>query len=386
MHLKATTLAAGALVLLVATACSSGSNSSDSSNTTGGSSGQSAKVREVSIGFIDSLTGPLSFVGIEQQKALQIAVKDLAAEGVKVNLTTKDDQSTAAGAVSGLQQLTGDPSITGIIGEDSTDVGDAALPLLAKDGRPTIYLQITKLPDRPSNVFSMGPPTTSVAARAASYAYKTNSVKSVAFIHQVQPTLDGAITAFKSEAKKANVNVVSDQSTPLTTTSFGPQITNVLSAHPDAIGISAVGPASGSIISGLRSAGFKGALFAQQAADSAATVKTAGSSADGVLVGSYWDPAVGNPSSQNFVKEFVAAYPSDPPPDAYAIQAYDALRIMVQSIENVGTDKSKIVKNLQSNPFDAATQEKISFGTDGFAKLDGYVIKLSSSGTNSVVG
>lgn len=370
------TAAAGVLVLAVATGCSS------SSPDDGGPSGNS---KQITIGFIDSFTGPLSFVGTEQKKAMQVAVKDLKAKGVDVKLVTKDDQSTAAGAISGMQQLTSDPKITAIVGEDSTEVGDATLPLLAKDGRPALFLQITSLPSRPANVFSMGPPTTTVAARVAKYVYKSGA-KAVAFIHQVQPTLDDAIKAFKSEAQTAGVKVVADQSTALTTTSFGSQITNVLSKSPDAIGISAVGPASGSIISGLRSAGFKGKIFAQQAADSAATVKTAGKSANGVLVGSYWDAAVQNKASRAFVKVYTAAYPSDPAPDTYAIQAYDALHIMVKAIQDASTDKSKLIDHLQKTKFAAASQEQIAFNTEGFAKLAGYVVELRSDGTNKIVG
>jgi len=368
-----------ALALAATTACGS------SSDNASGDSGNGSNGKTVSIGFIDSLTGALSFVGVEQQKAVKIAVQDLASQGITVDLTTKDDQSSAAGAVSGLQQLTQDSSIQGIVGEDSTDVGDAGLPLLGKDGRPTIYLQITQLPSRPSNVFSMAPATTTVAARVADYVYKTASAKRVAFIHQVQPTLDDAVTAFKSSASAAGVSVVSDQATDLTATSFGPQITNALSANPDVVGISALGPASGTIIAGLRSAGFKGLIFAQQAADSAATVQTAGKSVEGVLVGSYWDPAVDNAASKTFVDEFTKAYPSDPPPDAYAIEAYDAIRIMATSLVSANGDKAATVNGIQSGTFDGSMQEQIAFGSDGFAKLDGYVVQLGTSG-NKIVG
>ena len=112
--------------------------------------------------------------------------------------------------------------------------------------------------------------------------YSQPGITRVAFISQVQPTLTDAINTFTAEATAHGVKVVSNQQTSLTTTSFQSQITNVLSANPKAIGVSGIGPADGSIIAGLRSAGFKGIIFAQQAADSAATVQAAGNSVAGV--------------------------------------------------------------------------------------------------------
>src|ERR1700728_803607 len=101
-----------AVVGTAVAACSSAS--SDATPTTPASSTSSASgtspSQTVKIGFIDSLTGPLAFVGVEQQQAIQLAVKDInQTSKVKFQLVTKDDQSTATGAVSAMEQLLSDP-------------------------------------------------------------------------------------------------------------------------------------------------------------------------------------------------------------------------------------------------------------------------------------
>jgi branched-chain amino acid transport system substrate-binding protein len=381
LQLFASVAVMGAAVAACSSTASTSSNSDASLSGTGQSGPQTVK-----IGFIDSLTGALSFVGVEQQQAVQLAVKDInQTSKVKFQLVTKDDQSTATGAVSAMQQLLSDPSIAGIIGEDETEIGDATLPLLATDGRPTIFLQITQLPKRPANVFSVAPDTAGVAKKAADYVYSQPGISRVAFISQVQPTLTDAINTFSAEAAAHGVKVVSNQQTSLTTTSFQSQISNVLSANPSAVGVSGVGPAAGSMIAGLRSAGFKGIIFAQQAADSAATVEAAGNAVAGVLVGSYWDTAVGDTSSgtaasisSHFTSQFEAAYPKLPPPDVDAMEAYDAAMIMNQAMSKVGTSKSAVVNALAHNSFDAGLQSPLTFGTDGFANINGYVVQLGT--------
>jgi branched-chain amino acid transport system substrate-binding protein len=387
-----------AVVGTAVAACSSASSdtppTSSASSASGTSSATAASTSQtVKIGFIDSLTGPLAFVGVEQEQAIELAVKDInQTSKVKFQLVTKDDQSSATGAVSAMEQLLSDSSIAGVIGEDETEIGDATLPLLSSDGRPTIFLQITELPKRPANVFSVAPDTAGVAKKVADYVYSQPGITRVAFISQVQPTLTDAINTFTAEATAHGVKVVSNQQTSLTTTSFQSQITNVLSANPKAIGVSGIGPADGSIIAGLRSAGFKGIIFAQQAADSAATVQAAGNSVAGVLVGSYWDPAVGDASSgtaasisSHFTSAFEAAYPKLPPPDVNAVEAYDAAMIMNQAMSKVGTSKSAVVNALAHDSFDAGLQSPLNFGADGFANINGYVVELAASGKNKIV-
>ena len=82
-------------------------SASGTSSATAASTSQTVK-----IGFIDSLTGPLAFVGVEQEQAIELAVKDInQTSKVKFQLVTKDDQSSATGAVSAMEQLLSDSSI-----------------------------------------------------------------------------------------------------------------------------------------------------------------------------------------------------------------------------------------------------------------------------------
>jgi branched-chain amino acid transport system substrate-binding protein len=385
---KRTSIFARASVLIGITAavgaCSTAASSSNGSN-------EAAGVKTVTIGLVDSLTGSAAAAGVEQQLAMQLAIKEIdsnPASKVKFSLIVKDDQTNPAQAVSAMQSLLADNSVVAVTGFVESEDGAATIPLLAKDGRPALFLQVTTLPNRPPNVFSLGPPQVGTSTKVASYAYGKASGKRVALISQVQPTLTAAADAFKSAATSAGMTMVSNQQVALTATSFDPQITNALSDNPDAIGLAMTPPNAGLVVSQLRSSGYKGVIFASSVADNATTIKTAGSAINGVYVCPFWDPAVSQSSavSKAFVQDYEAAYPKELPPDFAGMQAYDAVHILSQAIASVGTDKATLTKYLASTSFtNVGAQTTLRFNSDGFADLSGYIVSLSSSGQNELM-
>lgn len=373
MKVKMSLGAALAAGVVVVAGC--GSSSGGSAGSGGGSSGGGT----LSVGFIDSLTGESAFIGTEQQKAVTLAVQRWNASHAKpkFKLVTKDDQSTPAGAVSGMEQLIANKSLVGFVGQDETNIGDGLIPMLHNDKRPMIMLQVTQLPKRVPNVFTTSPSTAVAAQKVADYAYSHIKVKKVALITQVQPTLEIARTTFKSEAQKHGVQVTADQQAAESATSFGPQVTTALSGHPAAIGISALGPQAGTLVSDLRSAGFKGLIFAQQAADSAATVKTSGKSIDGTLVGTYWDAAAS--SGRAVAHAWKKAYASQPPIDVFGMEAYDAANMMMTAAATGARDQA-LVNDIAHKPFAGDLEPTLRFASDGFLQLSGYVVQMNTTG------
>jgi branched-chain amino acid transport system substrate-binding protein len=372
------------LVVCGAFVAACGSSSNDKSAGSGGTAtAASGGTISAKVGLVDDVTGPLAFVGLEQQRAAKLAVDDVNKSNLGVKLTTvaKDAQSKPAGAVTAVQSLLSDSGVAGIVGFDETESGNGAMPLLARDGRPALMLQVTKLDKRPDNVVSMGPPTARVAKLAIDKVVAKRGVHRVGLIWVQQPTLTEAAVTFKNELKAAGIDVVADEGATLTTTNFDSQISKVIAAKPDAIGISGLSPQDGTILAGLKAHGYKGLVFAQQAADSPTTRKAAGDAFNGLVIGTYWDTAAANADADRLLAAWKAAYPSDPAPDVYGVQAWDAVHILARAIKNAGsTDKAKVVQALTSGSFAAALQDTISFGPDGFASLEGYVVEMTATG------
>ncbi|HEX5404963.1 MAG TPA: ABC transporter substrate-binding protein [Pseudonocardiaceae bacterium] len=364
-------------VVGVATACSSSDNGSSSSG--GGTPG----AVNLTIGMPDDFTGANAFAGVEQQQAAQLAVTDANKKypGVHVSLKTADTQSSPTAGVSAVQRLLSDSSVNAIVGIAFTQTAQATMPLMAQDGRPAIMLQVTDLTGGGNNVFSMSPPPAGEQKALVADGLTPANVKSVGIIYQDQPTLNADRTALKTALSGAGMNVIGEQGTALTTTDFSPQITSVLGKHPDAIGIFAIPPATGTIVSQLRQQGFTGVLFGHEGDASTAFTKVAGKSADKFVLATRWNSATATGDGKTFVDEFKAAYPDAGAPDQFGVAAYDAVLMLTQAAnKSKSNDKAALVNQLKSGQFATAESPTLQFGSDNFIKVNGVVVKYNAAG------
>jgi branched-chain amino acid transport system substrate-binding protein len=362
-------------VVGVATACSS-SGGSDSS---GGATG----AVNLTIGMPDDFTGANAFAGVEQQQAAQLAVTDANKKypGVHVSLKTADTQSSPTAGVSAVQRLLSDSSVNAIVGIAFTQTAQATIPLLAQDGRPAIMLQVTDLTGGGNSVFSMSPPPAGEQKALVADGLTPANVKSVGIIYQDQPTLNADRTALKTALTGAGMSVDDEQGTSLTTTDFSPQITSVLGKHPDAIGIFAIPPATGTIVSQLRAQGYTGVLFGHEGDASTAFTKVAGKSADKFVLATRWNSATATGQGKTFVDEFKAKYPSAGAPDQFGVAAYDAVLMLAQAASKAkSTDKAALVSGLKTDQFATAESPTLQFGSDNFIKVNGVVVKYNAAG------
>jgi branched-chain amino acid transport system substrate-binding protein len=363
-------------VVGVATACSSGGSSSASG---GGASG----AVNLTIGMPDDFTGANAFAGVEQQQAAQLAVTDANKKypGVHVSLKTADTQSSPTAGVSAVQRLLSDSSVNAIVGIAFTQTAQATIPLLAQDGRPAIMLQVTDLTGGGNSVFSMSPPPAGEQKALVADGLTPANVKSVGIIYQDQPTLNADRAALKTALSGAGMSVADEQGTSLTTTDFSPQITSVLGKHPDAIGIFAIPPATGTIVSQLRAQGYTGVLFGHEGDASTAFTKVAGKSAENFVLATRWNSATATGDGKTFVDEFKAKYPSAGAPDQFGVAAYDAVLMLAQAANKAkSTDKAALVSGLKTDQFATAESPTLQFGSDNFIKVNGVVVKYNAAG------
>jgi branched-chain amino acid transport system substrate-binding protein len=376
-------LATGALLLA---ACGSSSSSSSSGSTEESSSG--GEELSAKLAVIDDVTGALAFVGAEQKNAAEIAIEDVNASGMGVHLEADymDSQSKPASAVSKAQEAVSDSGINGVVGFNLTETGNAVEPIFGPSGLPTLFLQVTEMPGRSPNIFSMGPPTKDAAELAVEQVMKEDKPKKASIVWVEYSTLTEAAEVFKSKLEEGGVEVPAYEGASLESTSFESQVAKALGADPEVIGLSGTGPQAGAMLSELRSRGFKGTIFAQQAADAPSAREAAGKAYEGLIVGTYWNAAGANAAAKKFVAAYEKKFPSEPPPDVYGIQAWDAVHIYAEAVKKAGTTENEaVVKQLAEDEFEGATQSTIKFGSDGFAELEGYVVRMTPEGAEVLV-
>lgn len=369
--------AVGAVVVALSVAACAGNTSAGSSGTT-----------QVVIGFPDDLTGVNAFAGIEQARAAELAVKKLNGQGGKYHFSLKevDTKSTTAGAVAALRQLTSDRDVTAIAGLAQTQSALAAMPVIVQSKLPSILLQVTSLTGRGPNVFSMAPSNIPVQKNMVNLlAEPSRKIHKLAIIWTQEPTTQSIQQALVSDVAGTGITIVANEGVATTATDVSPQVSRVMKANPDAVAIEGKPVPSGTMAAQLRSAGFKGLLFGQQGIANASFHKTAGNAADGVMFTAFWDPSVANQRAKDFITSFEKANPNLPAPDVFALQAWDAVTMIGTATRSAGTDASAVTKALSSTTFDAAIQDKVKFGSDGFAELSGHIIQFTSNGATQQV-
>src|SRR5687767_5292829 len=110
----------------------------------GGASGAEQGGGEVHLAMISPLTGPLSFVGLDNRAGVQAAVTDInrrgGVRGRQIRLTIFDDASNPTQGVQHMQRIAGDSRFVGVIGSGFSSVSLAAAQLVAAARIPYISM------------------------------------------------------------------------------------------------------------------------------------------------------------------------------------------------------------------------------------------------------
>ena len=103
-----------------------------------------AAAQPIKIGWLSSLTGPLSSAAIAENEGVKIAVDEINASGGilgrKIELLTRDTAGDPTKAVNFAQQLAFSDKVQFVIGPVNSGEGLAATPVLARAGVPNIVI------------------------------------------------------------------------------------------------------------------------------------------------------------------------------------------------------------------------------------------------------
>jgi branched-chain amino acid transport system substrate-binding protein len=110
----------------------------------GGASGANQGGSEVHLAMISPLTGPLSFVGLDNRAGVQAAVREINARGGvrgrRLRVTIFDDASNPTQGVQHMQRIAGDSRFVGVIGSGFSSVSLAAAQLVSAARIPYISM------------------------------------------------------------------------------------------------------------------------------------------------------------------------------------------------------------------------------------------------------
>jgi branched-chain amino acid transport system substrate-binding protein len=99
---------------------------------------------EVHLAMISPLTGPLSFVGVDNRAGAEAAIRELnrrgGVRGRRIRLTIFDDNSQPSQGVIHMQRIAADDKFVGVIGSGFSSVGLAVAPIVEREKIPYISM------------------------------------------------------------------------------------------------------------------------------------------------------------------------------------------------------------------------------------------------------
>ena len=322
-------------------------------------SGSAADGNTVKIGVITSLTGSLAAFGEAHKRGYSIALDEINAKGgvlgKKIELDYYDDQSKPDLAVQGVSKLVDQDQVPMILGSYSSESTKAIIGPVNKSEVPLIIPTATA-----DNVMdSHSPWVFRICAGANDYAHTTiaflkdnGAPKTMAIVYENTNFGQSNMKAMTAAAQAAGIKLVAVESYEAKSPDYKAVLQRVKAANPEVIYFCSYLLDAVTLMRQSQEVDLNPRYYTSAGTGFAAaefpTDKGAGKNAEYTFSVSQWLPEAKWPGGKEFDAEFFKRYGSHP---AYhAIQAYAALLVAAQAINNAkSADSSKIrdaIKNL----------------------------------------
>jgi branched-chain amino acid transport system substrate-binding protein len=314
---------------MLASACGRESSGSDSSTAS----------KTLRVALIGPQSGQLASLGDWDSKGVTLAAREINAKGgaggLKIQITRMDDQGDPTTGGNLARKAVGQ-GFNVVFGSSSSTISLAMLPILTAAKIPQITSgQADALTQQGSAfIFLDSPTSTTYDATLASYAIGKLGKKRIAMISNNGAYGKGEHDAFRAQLKKAGLKPVADKVvTPDQKEMSGP-LSQIRSAHPDALFIGAEEVESGLIVKQARSLGIDATIIEGAPAGTPQFLDTAGQqAAEGTIVSSPYLSNDLNDQTRTFAAAYQKAYGKTA--ELHGAKAYDGMQIVAKAVASL---------------------------------------------------
>ena len=239
---------------------------------------------DLKVGFITSLSGPVSSLGIPYDKGIKAAAayKSVIA-GHKVQLVALDDGSDPATAARNARKLIEEDKVDVVIGTAGSP-GALAIAAVARETKtPLISIANANLPGEDGAWMVTLPQPAPLMVNAVVERMKKSGVKTVGYIGFSDAWGDLVYDSLVPAAKAAGIQVVTNERFARADSSVTGQILKIVAAKPDAVLTGTSGTPGALPYRALAERGWKGQIYGTHALINPDFVRVGGSSVEGLL-------------------------------------------------------------------------------------------------------
>jgi len=328
---------------------------------------------DLKVGFVTSLSGPGSSIGIPYAKGIQAAAAfKPEVGGRKIQLIQLDDASDPSTAARNARKLIDEEKVDVLIGTSGVP-GSMAIAAVARESK-TPMIGITPL----SLAGEEGAWTVTVAqpvplmVSAVVESMKRSGVKTVAYIGFSDSWGDLVYDALQKSAEPAGIKVVTNERYARADSSVAGQVLKIVAARPDAVITGGSGTPGALPYLALADRGFKGPIYGTHALINPDFIRVSGTSAQGLLAPT--GPVIvaeqlpENNPIRKATLDFRAAYQkahNAPTTDAFSAYAFDAWMVLADAAARVGAKAEPGTPQYRAALRDAIVSTKELVGTHG---------------------
>jgi branched-chain amino acid transport system substrate-binding protein len=304
---------------------------------------------DLKIGFISSMSGPVSALGIPYAKGIQAAAAlqpEIA--GRKVQLIVLDDASDPTTAARNARKLVTEDKVDVLIGTSGVP-GAMAIAAVARELKtPLISPTPLNLPaDDGGWTVTVSQPFPLMVATVVERMKKTG-VKTVAFIGFSDALGDLAYDSLLKAAEPAGIKVVANERYGRADASVAGQVLKIVAARPDAVFTGTSGSPGALPYLALTDRGYRGQLYGTHGLINADFVRVGGPSVEGLMVPSGPVMVADQLGSDNPVRKVALDFRGGfqrthgaAPADAFSAYTFDAWLVFADAVSRALKTKAE---------------------------------------------
>lgn len=332
-----------------------------------------ALAADLKVGFITSLSGPVSSLGIPYAKGIQAgAAFRPEVAGRKVQLIQLDDASDPSTAARNARKLIDEDKVDIIIGTAGSP-GALAIAAVARETRtPLISIANANLPGEEGAWMVTLPQPAPLMIGAVVERMKKQGIKSVGYIGFSDAWGDLVYDSLQQAAGPAGIKVLTNERFARSDSSVTGQVLKIVAARPDAVITGGSGTPGALPYRALAERGYKGPIFGTHALINPDFVRVGGSSVEGLLAPT--GPVVvaeqlpaSNPI-RKVAMDFRSAYQKvhgAKPKDAFSAYSFDAWLLFADAAQRASAKAEPGTPQFRVALRDAMVNTKELVGTHG---------------------
>ncbi len=304
----------------------------------------------ITVGFFSPTTGPMAADGLNARNGAELAADRVnlsgGVNGRPLRLAIYDDAGDPAQAANLARRLVQEDRALAVVSGAYSPPTTAAAPIFQQASIPLLsaYAVSPRITAAGEFVFRAGPAAAIEGAAAAIFTKENlpNSPKRVSIVAaDLDPTIQLA-EAFKAQAPKEGLEVVSEDKFALQENDFRPLLGRVRSANSDVVYSPAFFANAANILTQAKELGITTPFVFASSADSYKVFELArDNAAEGAYLVTDYDRS-NRPVVQAFIADFKARFGNDP--DIVAAGSYDAVLATAEAMRRASSLEGRAIR------------------------------------------